>query len=211
MKSEIIFCPKCHTLLLEAPQCPKCGWKRPTRPPGEDKRLLWETRYMERISSGLVWAQGLLFFLDGRGRLHALDAERMEEAWDQLVALGDWRIHERVAVNDALVILGATDETPLPEADKAVLALDIRTGKERWRRPLHERHISDPLIANDKIFVATSASQGVALRLADGEHLWEQPIQGIYMASPAAYEDLVYFGGNQGALTALRSTTPASL
>ena len=203
MKSEIIFCPKCNTLLLEAPQCRKCGWKRPTRPPGEDKRLLWETRYMEGVSSGLTWAQRLLIFMDGQGRLRALHVDSMEEVWNPPLDLGQWRIYERVTVNKNIVALGTTDDAPLTDADKVVITLDITTGKEIWRQNLHESHISDTAIDGDKVFVATSSNQAVALRLADGEMLWQQPISGLYKAAPATYGNLVYFGGNQGILTAL--------
>jgi len=209
MKSDMIFCPKCNTLLLEAPQCPKCGWKRPARPPGEDKRLLWETRYMEGISSGLTWARGLLFFLDGQGRLHALDAASREKAWDDPVELGHWRVHEQVAVDDDLVVLGTMEDAPLPEADKVVLALDLETGQERWRQTLHERQISDPNIADGKVFVATSSNQATALAREDGDILWQAPIAGIYMAAPAVFENLVFFGGDKGIITALHQDSGA--
>ena len=203
MKSGIIFCPKCGTLLLEAPQCTRCGWKRPTRPPGEDKRLLWERRFTEGVSSGLVWAQDSLFFVDRQGRLQALNTRSMEPAWEQPVALGAQRIYSQVAVAQELVILGTMDESPLPDADKVVLAVERRTGKERWRQPLQERQISDAAVADGRVFVATASHHGVALRQEDGKVLWRQPIQGLYKAAPATHQGLVYFGGNQGALTAL--------
>ncbi len=202
MNSDKIFCPKCNTLLLEVAQCPKCGWKRPTLPPGQDKRLLWETRFVEGVSSGLTWAAGLLFFLDGQGKLHALNTDTREEAWQGAVDFGDWRVHGIVAADEKRVVISPTEETPLPNADKAVVALESKTGRELWRQPLAERTLSDPCIAFDKVFLATSSHKAVALDLTDGSVLWERPIPGIFTAAPAAGEGMVFFGGDKGVLTA---------
>ena len=204
MSSNPIFCPKCHTLLLEAAQCPKCGWRRPARPPGQDRRLLWEIRFVEGISSGLTYAEGVLVFVDGAGRLHAFDVATREEAWAKPVDLGAWRVHEKVAVAEGKVVFGPTEETPLPEADKAVVALDFRSGAEVWRRPLAERSLSDPLIAHNQVFVATSSNKALALNLDDGRVVWEQSLPGIFTAAPATCENLVFFGSDRGILTALR-------
>jgi len=198
-----IFCPRCQTLLLEAQQCPKCGWVRPTRPPGQDDRLQWESKFPEGISSGLTYAEGVLFFVDGQSRLHAIAASDGRDIWESPVDLGKWHVHNQVAVHNGMVIVGPTDASPLPEYDKAVLAIDAASGQERWRRPLHERQISDPLIIDDRVFVAVSSGQAMALRLENGVVLWKATIGGLFMAAPAAQAGLVFFGGDKGMLTAL--------
>jgi outer membrane protein assembly factor BamB len=156
------------------------------------------------LVSGISQAGALGYVLDDTGRLHAFNLDDGQPAWESPVALGNWRVHQTVAVAQGWVIIGPTDPGNIPVADKAVLALDAATGKERWRRNLAVRHISDPLIAGDLVVVALSDGHAAALNLADGALRWREPVAGTGLAAPTLAGDLVIFGGDQGVLTARR-------
>ena len=202
--STTIFCPHCDALVLDAPRCPACGrWERPPAPSVAASAVLWRADLTAGLAAGLTLADGVLYACDTDGRLHALDAATGKPAWLHPADLGHWRVHRQVAVAGGLVIVGPADSRNIPLPDKAVLLLDAATGAVQRRYPLPARQISDPLVAGDTIFVATSDGQAVALALADGALRWRAPIAGFYQAAPARAADLIVFGGDKGALTAL--------
>lgn len=144
------------------------------------------------------------YVVDDEGCLFAFRIESGQPVWKNSSALGNWRVHQIVAVDQGLVLVGPTDPGNLPVPDKAVLALDALTGVERWRKHLAVRHISDPLIAGDSVIIALSDGYAAALRLADGALRWREPVAGASLAAPAQADDLVIFGGDKGILTARR-------
>lgn len=204
----VIFCPTCNTLVLAEPRCEHCGWERPAQRSTGVGALAWQTRLPAPLAAGLTLAADVaatVLALDGEGRLHALDAASGEPVWPRPLALGSWRVHERVSVAGDLVLVGPTDSAPIPAADKSVLALDLASGQERWRRPLAVRQVSTPAIAGDALFVATADGHGVCLNLTGGDVRWRRPIGGVFLAAPAVADGLVYFGSEKGVLTTLRT------
>jgi outer membrane protein assembly factor BamB len=201
--NDAIFCPDCNTLILDAPRC-KCGWERPPAKASERGKLAWKISLARGEPSGLRLADGVLYFVDGAGNLRALEAGSGADKWPEPPSLGEWRAHNQVAVGGGLVVVGPVDYASIPSNDKAAMAFGLESGRERWRRPLHVRQISDPLIARNTVFVAASDGSGVALNLEDGSLRWRQPIGGIYFAAPALAADLVLFGSDKGILMARR-------
>lgn len=200
-----LFCPRCGNLVLNQSHCSSCNqWQRiDVDQPGQAS-VLWRRQLPAPLLSGVSQADGIGYVVDDSGLLHAFSLEDGHPAWKSPVSLGDWRVHQAVAVDQGLVVVGPNDPGNIPQADKAVLALDAKTGEELWRRPLAVRQISSPLIIGDQAIVALSSGQAAALGLADGVVRWREPIAGASLAAPARAGDLVIFGGDNGVLTARR-------
>ena len=81
------------------------------------------------------------------------------------------------AVHDGLVVIGGRD--------KMVHALDAETGKERWTYAAGSRIDSSPVIAGDRVFLATTGGEVLALDLATGERVWSFESGSSFTASPA--------------------------
>lgn len=198
-----IFCPRCNTLVLDESDC-KCGWNRLVATSQTQGMLAWQRTLPGMDPSGLTLAANILYVQDGERNLHAIDARIGEELWPKPPSLGTWQVNGRVAVGGGLVVVGPMDNQSLPVADKAVLAFDAASGEECWRSELGVGQISEPLIVDDKVLLATSDGYAVALALADGSVEWRVPIGGYYATAPALTRELVIFGGDKGSLTALR-------
>ena len=204
MSNNIIFCPNCDALILDAPRCPACGkWERPPAPPAGRGALAWRVTLPAALASCLTLADGVLYACDADGKLHALNAATGKSHWQQPADLGEWRVYRQVAAAGDLVLVGPTDSRTIPQADKAVLALEVATGAVRWRSPLAARLVSDPATAGDGVYAATSDGHAASLALADGSLRWRVPLRSVGLAAPAAAGDLVVFGGDKGLLTAL--------
>jgi outer membrane protein assembly factor BamB/tetratricopeptide (TPR) repeat protein len=203
--STTIFCPTCQTLILDASRCAHCQWERPAQPSAERGAVAWQVTLPAALDSSLTVAEGTLYLGDAAGKLHAFDATTGQPRWPQPVDLAGWRIYRQAAVAQGRVIVGPSDKAAIPAADKAVLALDVGSGRELWRRPLAVRQVSDPLVAGDTIYVATSDGYAAALALADAAVRWRSLIAGVCLAAPAWTGELVVYGGDKGVLTALRA------
>lgn len=207
MSTNIIFCPNCDTLILDAARCPACGkWERPPQPSAGRGALAWRVSLPAALASCLTLADGVLYACDADGKLHALDAATGKPRWQQPVDLGEWRVYRQIAVADDLVLVGPTDSRTIPQADKAVLALEAASGAVRWRSPLAARLVSDPATAGEGVYAATSDGHAVSLALVDGAVRWRVSLRSVGLAAPAAAGDLVVFGGDKGLLTALAAT-----
>ncbi|MCB0200406.1 MAG: PQQ-binding-like beta-propeller repeat protein, partial [Anaerolineae bacterium] len=158
----------------------------------------------------MTYGAGAIFAVDATGALNVLDAATGEPYWDGSVALGNWRIHQQVAIGHGMVFVGPVDSSNIPTGDKAVLALDLATGAERWRHPIHAGQLSDPLVSGDSVYVATADGYGMALNALDGRVRWREPIHGAYLSAAAADGGVVVFGGDGGVVTA-RSTLDGHL
>lgn len=200
--SNPIFCPTCNTLILDAPRCLQCGWERPSAAQTGPGQVAWQRRFPAGLASGVTYGDGVIYFVDREGKLHALSAEQGEAVWPQPIDWQHWRVFSQMAVVNGLLVLGPTDVRSIAPADKAVVALDAATGQERWRAELHCSQIFDPAVADDTVLVATSDSSVVALALVDGRVRWRQSHKGFYQAAPATGGGLAIVGGNKGLMAA---------
>ncbi len=95
----------------------------------------------------------------------------------------------------------------LPEAvifggrDKAIYALDPKTGKELWK-PFRTRSRVDssPVIVEDRVYVGASDGRLYALDRKTGEKVWEYEAGGDFIASPAVAEGRLVIGNTDGTL-----------
>jgi outer membrane protein assembly factor BamB len=107
--------------------------------------------------------------------------------------------------------LGA-DGTTLYAANglSQLVALDMATGKEKWRQDVGVPLRSAPMIADGRLFVTTIDDRLFAFTTADGHQLWTHqaasPVTAM-LGQPAAayYQGLVIAGFGSGELACLRA------
>jgi len=91
-----------------------------------------------------------------------------------------------------------------------LVALDLATGKEKWRHDLGVPGRSAPMIADGRVFVTTIDDRLFAFTAADGRQLWTHqaatPATAM-LGEPAAayYQGLVVAGFGSGELACLRA------
>jgi alcohol dehydrogenase (cytochrome c) len=150
----------------------------------DDLRSVWTYS----MSDGSRWlatpivANGLMYIGEGTGRILALDAVNGELVWSHTRTFPD-----DIALSEAnrrfrgVSIYG--DTIYWGTSDSYLVALDARTGEQRWQSKTAdyrdgEGHAHPPLIANGKIFLGMSggdfAARGSlkALDAQTGEILW---------------------------------------
>ncbi len=149
------------------------------------------------------------------GVLHAAAVDhRGEFAWQRELGTAEYKHgsgNSPILVDDLLVI--ANDHT----GESFVVALDAKSGDERWRRPRQggTESYATPLIFNgeggcEQIVVCSSAEGIAGLSPIDGAVLWQSP--SIYLArcvnSPFIAAGMVFSGSGEGGngknLTAVR-------
>jgi outer membrane protein assembly factor BamB len=91
-----------------------------------------------------------------------------------------------------------------------LVALDIATGKEKWRHDLGVPGRSAPMIADGRVFVTTIDDRLFAFTAADGRQLWTHqastPVTSMLgRPAPAYYQGLVVAGFGSGELACLRA------
>jgi outer membrane protein assembly factor BamB len=109
-------------------------------------------------------------------------------------------IRTAAAVTDQLVVFGSQG--------KAVYGLDPATGNEKWK-PLatRSRIESSPVIAGNRVVVATAAGKIYLLDANTGEVKWEQEMGGSFTASPAVVDAKIILGNGDGTLYCFGSKT----
>jgi outer membrane protein assembly factor BamB len=91
-----------------------------------------------------------------------------------------------------------------------LVALDIATGKQKWRQDLGVPIRSAPMIADGRVFVTTIDDRLFAYTAADGRQLWTHEATAPVTAmlgepAPAYYQGLVVVGFGSGELTCVRA------
>ena len=92
----------------------------------------------------------------------------------------------------------------------SLVALDVATGKEKWRKDLGAPARSAPMIADGRVFVTTIDDRLFAFTAADGRQLWThqaaEPVTSMLGQPAAAYwHGLVIAGFGSGELACLRA------
>ena len=81
---------------------------------------------------------------------------------------------------------------------KLVTAIDVKSGKELWKKTLRRRADASPVIAGNSVFVA--ATDGLLSRfdLQTGEEQWQYEVRGSFLASPAISDGKLVVATDQG-------------
>jgi outer membrane protein assembly factor BamB len=98
----------------------------------------------------------------------------------------------------------------------SLVALDLATGKEKWRADLGVPGRSAPTIADGRVFVTSIDDRLFAFSAADGHQLWTHQAASPVTAmlgrpAPAYYRGLVVAGFGSGELAALRADSGSAV
>lgn len=148
-------------------------------------------------------------FLDkeqvGERALFCLDGETGSVLWRAPLRLNPWG---GPSVANGLIVLGGCtigyDPRNLKGARGELTALDLETGKEKWRKEVPGGILSSVALT-DGLAVATATDGKVrAFDLATGERRWVYDGKVPFFAAPAVAAGVVYAGDLRGGLHALR-------
>ncbi|HYY56876.1 MAG TPA: PQQ-binding-like beta-propeller repeat protein, partial [Pyrinomonadaceae bacterium] len=132
-----------------------------------------------------------------------------------------WRFQTGGAVRSSPVI--ARDVLYVGSSDGHIYAIDANTGGERWRFDAGSAVTSTPAVVNGSVYSGTYDGRLLALDAASGKALWslktgpDAPLAwgyesgDFFSSSPTVYGEKVLYGGGDGFLYALESSTGREL
>jgi outer membrane protein assembly factor BamB len=93
--------------------------------------------------------------------------------------------------------------------DKAIYAVDVKTGEKVWQYDAPDGVFSRPVVAGNTVVFGLASNQLIALSVQNGQPVWSEPYTpsgGIY-DSMTSWQNSVIFLTSDGLLTALDVTT----
>jgi outer membrane protein assembly factor BamB len=174
--------------------------------------LLWSYAVPEwGVEGSPAYCDGLIFFGEGRGIVHALNAETGKEVWTLGTiniltgsSLGG-AIYSSPAVADNVVCIGVGEK---------LFAIDAGTGREKWSFGPAAYNIGcSPAIWQNKVYIFAEEKKDhwkcYCLDLATGGTQWTYDIDGkmSFVASAVISDGIVYFGDMKGTFYALDAKT----
>ena len=139
------------------------------------------------IESSPLLANGIAYFGDKAGRMHALDLERRKPRW---VFSGGVKITSSPALRNRRLYFG--------DYSGRVFALDARSGRRIWTGSAGSRVYGTAAVAGNRVFVPSVFSGLSALSARTGALLWRIPVGAYLYSSPAYHRGRVYFGTYAG-------------
>ena len=124
--------------------------------------------------------------------------------------LGDVVEHWRVDVESAVQSQAAVDQgTVYVTTDGgAIIALDAKTGAERWVHDAGEEGLtSSPAVSDGLAIVVTVGGRVLAVDAASGSEVWRRDEDAAPNSMPAVADGVVYVGTDAGTLLALDART----
>lgn len=161
------------------------------------------------IESSAAYYDGLIIIGAKYGIVYCLDAKTGEKKWqygnDDLTTelFGNlmWPIASSPAVENEIVCIGGGSQ---------ICALDVRTGKSKWRIKASQGVGSSPAIWDNKVYFTTWEKKKTIARLhcvnlQTGKRLWKYDLEArnLYISAPTISDGLVYLGDESGSIYAL--------
>ncbi len=177
---------------------------------GDGVRRAWSRSFGEGNSrSGQVLAAPVI----ENGRVFTMDAESVVTAFDAGNGQRLWRFDTQpkksntTAFGGGIAALGNRVYVTTGYAE--ILALDAKTGKQLWRRPVPSPLHAAPTVADGRVFAVTVDNQLQVLAADDGRILWTHnglpETAGLLGgSSPAVEGDIVVVAYSSGEIFALR-------
>jgi outer membrane protein assembly factor BamB len=122
----------------------------------------------------------------------AIDLRARKVAWRYRDPEREFPYYSSAALADGRVVLGGRD--------KAVHAIDARTGAASWKFVTRARVDSSPVVAGGRVFIGSNDGRLYVLDLATGRKLWEFDAGEAITASPAIASGRVVVGAQDGRL-----------
>jgi eukaryotic-like serine/threonine-protein kinase len=90
--------------------------------------------------------------------------------------------------------------------DRSIYAIDLVSGKQKWKTDLNGAAISTPFLSDDgKLFLGDLANEFLCLDANTGQIIWTYTTKGAVWAKPVINSGVVYFGDFSGGIYALDS------
>jgi outer membrane protein assembly factor BamB len=124
------------------------------------------------------------------GAVIAMNWKENREVWRYVDDERAQEYKSSPAVGGGLVIVASQG--------RQVDALDIATGKRKWRYTLRRRADASPVIAGNDVWLAATDGRLIRLSLADGNEKWNYEIRGQFTASPAIADDKLFIADSRG-------------
>ena len=121
-----------------------------------------------------------------------LDLARGEVAWVYDPPEASFPFYSSAATNGSFVVLGGRD--------KRVHALDPASGEAIWTMDAQHRIDSSPVIAGERVYVATQGGDLLSLNLETGSSVWKFETGEGFSASPALANGFLVIGSLDGTL-----------
>jgi outer membrane protein assembly factor BamB len=149
------------------------------------------------------------------GTVFTMDSDAVVSAFALTDGKPLWKVDTKPKDNDDSTNVGGglgADGTTLYAVNglSVLVALDIATGKEKWRQDLGVPGRSAPTIADGRLFVITIDDRLSAFSVAEGRQLWTHqaatPVSSLLgRPAPAYYRGLVVAGFGSGELACMRA------
>ena len=214
--------PEYHPRIAVPPPTETTTWSQPGGTASHDGghpalpdtlRQAWRSNigegggYRRKITAQPVIAGGRVFSMDSDGVVRAYDIITGARVWSFETRGEDDR-------NDNLGggISAGADTLYAATGRGELVALDLASGKQRWRQPLGAAARAAGTIAERMIFVPTLDDRMVAFAADDGHRLWSYQANNVGtsvlgLPSPAYADGIVVGGFGSGDLVALRAAS----
>ncbi len=151
-----------------------------------------------------IAAEGMVYVLDTKTKLHAFNAKNGKKIWSQDV--GSEKEKDDVITGG---IAYAHGELFVTNGYDEALALSPKDGSIIWRKSLPSPSRAAPSILSGRVYISTIDSRLIALDATDGTSLWEYRGTGetaglLGAASPTVNQNTVVTVFSSGEITALR-------
>jgi len=169
-------------------------------------KLLWTVQTAGKVESSPAVVDGFAYFGSTDGRLFAVrsDTGRIRWAYDT-----------GGRINASPSIFG--DRVCISTYAGSIVCVRRETGEEIWttyvRRDTFrdESFYASPSTDGARIYAVSRSGTVVGLDARDGDVVWTSRVGGYGYTTPAVADGVVYVGGFDGILRALRATTGAEL
>ncbi|MFC8085355.1 PQQ-binding-like beta-propeller repeat protein [Streptomyces sp. NPDC057340] len=138
------------------------------------RKQKWTHQAASDAETGLVVADGKVYFGTLDGSLYAVDARSGEEEWRRTFQgeLWDGRLGEGAGMPQV------ADGTVYFENDAYISAFDADTGSQRWRRKQEADEVTSLDVVDDTLLVHASDGGLTALDTGSGEPGWRESLGG---------------------------------
>lgn len=150
------------------------------------------------------------------GSVFTMDSDAVVSAFSLANGSRQWRVDTKSKDDESTNVGGGlgADGTTLYAVNglSQIVALDLATGKEKWRQSLGVPARSAPTIADGRIFVILIDDRLLVFTAAEGRQLWgfqsSDPVTAMLgQPAPAYYRGLVVAAFGSGELACLRAET----
>ena len=141
----------------------------------------------KQIESAPAIVDGIVYFGDGNGDIHALDAETGDEIWSQETS--EYQDATSPAVHDGVVYIA--------NGNAEVHAFDAADGSPVWDVEFAGGFNTSPVIVDEKLLIASRRTV-YALDTEDGSELWSASVDhNIFWGGPAVKNGMVFIGAGE--------------